>query len=126
MNPLLLAGSLIGVLMLAAIAKVLGLGRREPLTGAEVAERLQFEFAPLDLRTVLLSQDAKCALAFAHDGRVFAVKLHGADLATRELKRPLLAREEGDTLIVDPRDRWFGPVRLRLGLAQLPSLRTML
>ena len=126
MNPLLLLGSLIGVLVLAAIACAMGLGRREPLTGDEVAERLQQEYGPVALRTVLLSQEGKAALAFAHDGRAFAVKAHGADLASRELQRPLLATEEQDTLVIDTRDRWFGPLRLRLGRAQLPSVRAML
>ena len=126
MKLLLLLGSLIGVLVLAAIAWALGLGRREPLTGDEVAERLSQEYGPLALRTVLLSQEGKGALAFAHDGRVFGVKAHGVDLASRELQRPLLATEEKDTLIIDTRDRWFGKLRLRLGRAQLPSVRAML
>jgi len=122
----LLLGSLLGVLALAALAKLIGLGRREPLTADEVARRLAYDYGPLALRTLLLSQDAKAALAFAHDGRVFVVKAHGVELASRELERPLLATEEQDTLIIDPRDRWFGHVRLRLGRAQLPSVRAML
>lgn len=126
MKPLLLIGSLIGVLALAAIARAMGLGRRGPLTSAEVTTRLTEEYGPLRLRTVLLSQDGRAALAFAQDGRVFGVKAHGVDMASRELHRPLLATEEGDTLVIDPRDRWFGPLRLRLGQAQLPSVRTML
>jgi hypothetical protein len=125
-KPLLLLGTLLGVLVLAAIAWMIGLGRREPLTGDEVAERLTQEYGPLALRTVLLSQEGKAALVFAHDGRMFAVKAHGADLASRELQRPLVATEEQDTLIIDTRDRWFGPLRLRLGRAQLPSVRAML
>jgi len=123
--PLLL-GSLVGVLALAALAWAIGLGRRDPLTADEVAERLEQDYGPLAIRTLFLSQDAKAALAFAHDGRVFAVKAHGVDMASRELQRPLLASEEQDTLIIDPRDRWFGKVRLRLGRAQLPSVRAML
>jgi hypothetical protein len=126
MNPLLLLGTLLGVLALAAIAWIMGLGRREPLTREEVAERLAHEYGPLALRTVLLSQEGKSALAFAHDGRVFGVKAHGADLASRELRRPLVATEKQDTLVIDTRDRWFGPLRLRLGRAQLPSVRAML
>lgn len=122
----LLLGSLFGVVALAALARLIGLGRRDPLTADEVAKRLAHDYGPLALRTLLLSQDAKAALAFAHDGRVFVIKAHGADMASRELQRPLLTTEEQDTLIVDPRDRWFGPVRLRLGRAQLPSVRAML
>lgn len=126
MTLALLLGSLLGVLALALLAKLIGLGRREPLSPDEVAERLADDYGPLAIRTLLLSQDAKAALAFAHDGRVFVVKAHGADMASRELQRPLLATEEQDTLVIDPRDRWFGKVRLRLGRAQLPSVRAML
>ncbi len=123
---MLLLGSLVGVVVLAALAKAMGLGRREALSADEVAERLGQEYGPLALRTVLVGQDGKAALAFAHDGRLFAVKAHGVDMASRELQRPLLATEEGDTLVIDPRDRPFGKVRLRLGRAQLPSVRAML
>lgn len=126
MNWLVTLGSLAGVLTLAGLAWALGLGRREPLTAEEVTERLRFELAPITIRTLLLSRDGRTALAFANDGRVIAVKAHGVDLATRLLTRPLQAREEGDALIVETRDRWFGPLRLRLGPAQLPSAKAML
>ena len=119
-------GSLAGVLALAAIAWAIGLGRSDPLTADEVTERLFHDYGPLALRTLLLSQDGRAALAFAHDGRIFAVKAHGVGVASRELLRPLLATEEGDTLVIDPRDRPFGKLRLRLGRAQLPSVRAML
>lgn len=126
MKPWLLLGTLAGVVALAGLAWLLGLGRRDQLTADEVGGRLQDEYGPLALRSVLLSQDGRAALAVAHDGRLFAVKAHGVDLASRELTRPLAATEERDTLVIDTRDRWFGPLRLRLGLAQLPSVRTML
>ena len=126
MNWLVTLGSLAGILLLGLIAWALGLGRREPLTADEVAERIQFEHAPITLRALLMSLDGRTALAFANDGRVIAIKAHGSDLATRLLTRPLKVSEDGSTLILDTRDRWFGPLRLRLGPAQLPSARSML
>ena len=122
----LLIGTLIGVLALAGIARAIGLGRREPLSTAEVADRLTDEYAPLALRTVLLSQEGKAALAFAHDGRMFAVKAHGVGLASRELQRPVRVTASEDTLVIDTSDLGFGHLRLRLGRAQLPSVRAML
>ena len=42
---------------------------------------------------VVVVHDGKAALAFVHDGRVFGVKAHGVDMASRELHRTLLATE---------------------------------
>ncbi len=125
MNWLLGLGSLAGVLALGGIARLLRLGRDEPLTAEEIAERLQFDYPPFTIDRLVISRDGRMALARASDGRLAAAKAHGAHPATRLLSSPMITAE-GEIKLVDTGDRWFGPLRLQLDEAQRDTLRAML
>jgi len=126
MNWLLTLGSLGGVLALAGIARLLGLGRSGALSADEVTGLVEAEYAPFRVDRILLDSDGQAALVRGTDGRLVAVKVHGAHLASRLLTLPVAASEQGDQAVIATGDRWFGPLRLRLDAGGRDSLRTML
>ncbi|MCW3797786.1 hypothetical protein OMW55_08215 [Sphingomonas sp. BN140010] len=126
MNWLLSLGSLAGVLALGGVARLLRLGGSEPLAPEQVTERVQFEYNPFRVERMVIGLDGRAALVRATDGRLVAVKVHGAHPATRLLPGAPAVTTCGDLVVVDTGDRWFGPLRLRLDQAQRDMLRAML
>lgn len=63
------------------------------------------------MKNVVLGADGAGALAIGTDGRLAAVKRHGARAAVREVSWAAV-RPTGDGTVVDTGERRFGPVRL--------------
>ena len=116
-DPLLLqfAGSLIIILLLAALARFLKLGGTPALANEEEAARAASEVED-GFEAQRISIDRKGAAALVRDGngRIMVIKRHGNRFAGRVLTHAARAREEVDALIVDPSETRFGAVRLSL------------
>jgi len=112
---LIFGGSLIAIVVLAGIARWMGLGGNPILRDEEsvraAASEVEDGFA---VERVSIARDGKAALALDADGRIMVIKRHGNRFAGRILTRSASAREEVDALIVDCGEAQFGPVRLSL------------
>lgn len=112
MNWLVLAGSLVAVLLLAGTAWGLRLGRDaridSPEEAAAAAETALAGFAVADL---VLGSDGAGALAVGEDGRLAAIKRHGARAAVREVRWAAVRSTPGGT-VIETDERRFGRVVL--------------
>ena len=117
--PLLLqvAGSLVAILALAALARSMRLGGSPRLDSAEAVQRAAGEvedgFAPVEIAC-----DSNGAAALARDasGRIMVIRRHGNRFAGRVLgtqaKAALLDEAGACKVIIDCGEQWFGITRL--------------
>ncbi|WP_370177291.1 hypothetical protein [Alteriqipengyuania sp.] len=118
MEPQLLQliGSLVAILVLAAIAWGLGLGRTAGIAdearALELAREADSGFEPA---SAAISSDGAAALITDDAGRIMVLRRHGAQFAARILVRGAAASRNGGVLTLDPADRRFGKVTLDLG-----------
>ena len=120
------AVSFAGVLALVGFARMLRLGRSEPLTRDEVEAHAAHQLAPARITDTFLATDGQAAIVAADDHRLCLVKRHGAHPASRLLGSNPVWREDGDALVIDPNDRMFGQVRLSLPSAERDRLQALL
>lgn len=110
------AGSLAAILILAWLARRLGLGGDPRLRDADEARRLADEaicgFAAED---VALDEGGTGALLRDAEGRLVVLRRHGARWAGRLLDGDAAARVDGERLTVATGDKRFGSVTLELG-----------
>jgi hypothetical protein len=125
MSWLLLAGSLAGVLGIVWIARLLKLGGMAIVSNVEacrIAEEGETGFAA---EAVVVSSDGSAALVRGQDGTLILLKVHGANIATRRLSRPLTTIiDDGDATVVTG-ERMFGDVRFRLSREDRDKLHAM-
>lgn len=112
MNWLVLAGSLVAILLLAGIAHVLRLGHDVRIASPqEAAAAAETALAGFEVVNVVVGTDGGGALAIGEDGRLAAVKRHGARAAVREVGwSAVRATPEGT--VIETGERRFGPVTL--------------
>jgi len=114
MNWLQLAGSLAGVLGLAAVARLLRLGESR-IGDADQARRIAEDMlAGFEARRALVSGDGNAAIV-AGNGAV--LKRHGAQVAARRLLPPLVLRPAVEGVQVETGERLFGAITL-LGVVE--------
>jgi hypothetical protein len=113
MNWLLLGGSLVAVLLLAWVAKVMGLGGDVRLD-ADVARRIAEDegFVPVD---VITDRAGIAAIARDAGGRHMLIRRHGVNFVTRMLRAPLDARLDQKFLTIGTGEPMFGRITLDLG-----------
>ncbi|WP_375392136.1 hypothetical protein [uncultured Sphingomonas sp.] len=112
MNWVSLAASLAAVLALAGVAWALRLGRDARIASPEeAADAAEAALAGFEARDVVLGADGAGALAVGADGRLAAVKRHGARAAVREV-RWAAVRPTADGTVVETGERRFGAVTL--------------
>ncbi len=115
MNWLLLLGSLAAVLLLALIAKVLGLGgdvRLDSNTALKISQDEGFE--PADL---IVDRAGMAAVARDAAGRHMLIRRHGVNFVTRILRPPLDARLDQKFLTIGTGEPALGRITLDLGEA---------
>jgi hypothetical protein len=78
MNWVLLAGSLSGVLGLALVAKLLGLGGGELSDEAEAMRIAEAEVPGFHATAAELAEDRRSALVTGADGTTLRIRQHGA------------------------------------------------
>jgi hypothetical protein len=118
----LLAGSLAGVLLLAAVARLLGLGDGAIAGEAEACAAAADAVSGFLPQSALVSTDRRAALVLGADGGVVVLKQHGVHVAARRLARPLTASPDEHGVMIATGERMFGDVRLRLAAADRDRL----
>ena len=112
MNWATLAGSIAAILALAGIAWALRLGRDARIASPEeAADAAETALAGFEAADVVLGADGAGALAVGADGRLAAIKRHGARAAVREV-RWAAVRPTPDGAVVETGERRFGTVLL--------------
>ena len=113
MNWVLLAGSLVAVLVLAWVAKAMGLGGDVRLDRA-LSLRIAGDegFASTD---IIVDRAGIAAIARDVDGRHMLIRRHGVNFVTRMLRAPLDARLDQKLLTLGTGERAFGRITLDLG-----------
>ncbi len=113
MNWVLLAGSLTAVLLLAWIARILGLGGDVRLSRDDALRIAADEgFEPAD---VILDRAGMAAIARDAAGRHMLIRRHGVNFVTRLLSAPLDARLDQKFLTIGTGEPVFGRITLDLG-----------
>jgi hypothetical protein len=110
MNGIIVAGSLVAILALAGIAWFLKLGRTARIDGPEAAADAADQSLPgFTTVNAVVGADGSGALAVTGDGRVAAIKRHGARMAVREVTWDAI-RATPDGMLVETGERKFGSV----------------
>lgn len=108
-------GSLVAILVVAALVAVMKLGGKPTLKNeAEVgvaAGEVEYGF---DAARSSITRGGNAALARDADGRIMVIKRHGNKFVGRILTPSAKVQEEVDGLTVDPGESQFGSVRLSL------------
>lgn len=109
------AGSLVAIIALAALARILGLGRDPVLANEAEAMRQAGEVHDGFLaRTIALDSAGKGALLQDEAGAIMVLKSHGGHFAGRMLDEASTALMRDGTLIVDCGELLYGKVSLKL------------
>jgi hypothetical protein len=93
MNWALLAGSLAGVLGLALIAKLLGLGGAELASEAEAMAIAEAELPGFVAASAMLAEDRQSAVVTGADGARARVRRHGAQFVADYFQPPFASSE---------------------------------
>ena len=125
MNWLLLAGSIAGVLGLAWIARMLGLGGAVIGSDAEARLIAEESMTGFVAEASLVSSDGAAALVRGDDGSLVLLKVHGANIASRRLRVPVTLVDADEGVTVATGERMFGDVRLLLSAEDRDKLRAM-
>lgn len=113
MNWLVLGGSLVAILALAGAAWGLRLGRDGRIASAEeAADAAEHALAGFATQGAVVGADGMAALAVGTDGRVAAMKRHGAHIAVREVAWAAV-RAAPDGIVVETGERRFGSVSVK-------------
>ncbi len=118
--------SFAGILALVGFARLLRVGRSEPLTREEVEAHAAHELLPAKVTATFLSTDGRAAVVASDDHRLCLIKQHGAHPASRLLGTGTTSHRDDDVLVIDPGDRMFGAVRLDLPPAERDTLQALL
>lgn len=107
-----LGGSLLAILALAGAAWALRLGRDAPIASPEdAAAAAEAALAGFEATDVVLGADGAGALAVGADGRLAAVKRHGARAAVRPVRWADVRNGPGGA-VIETGERRFGRVTL--------------
>jgi len=106
-----IAISIVGVLGLAAIARLMRLGESRIANADNAAERAEALLAGFVARRAIVSHDGNAALV-AGNGAIAILKRHGAHVAARRLIPPLRLTEIPEGVRVETGERLFGAVTL--------------
>lgn len=123
MSITLLVASILGVLGLAAAARLLGLGGGTLGDPARIAEEALPGFMAQEAVT---SVDGRSALVIGQAGDAALLKTHGVHVAARRLERPFRLELVADGVRVSSGERMFGSVTLFLPPEERDRLLTLL
>jgi hypothetical protein len=111
-----LFGSLIAILVLAWLARRIGLGGDPRIHDADEARSLADDaICGFDAQDVVVDRAGIGALARDALGRVLLIRQHGSHFAARQLTSHAGVRLDGRFLTIATDDRRFGKVTLDLG-----------
>jgi len=108
-------GSLIAIFLLAALAKLLGLGGGSELSSAASVQRAANEVVDgFVVADFAVDANGESALALDSQGQVMVLKRHGNRIAGRLLQHIASAKVLGSKLIVDSGEARYGTVVLHI------------
>jgi len=107
-----LVGSLVAILLLAGLARLLGLGAPELLTPDRAREEAEAALAGFVAGRSLVATDGRTALVEGRHGTIAVLKLHGAKVAVRRLVAPLTLVDAPEGVTVLTGEKLFGAVTL--------------
>ncbi|MEZ0244937.1 MAG: hypothetical protein ACAH11_16295 [Sphingomonas sp.] len=108
-----IGGSIVAILVLAAIAWALKLGGGTIADEDQARRDAEAILSGFEAGRAVLASDRKAAIVHGRDGSVALLKIHGSMVAGRRLNPPLDTRPGPDGLIVASGERRFGNVLLR-------------
>ena len=123
---LILAGSIVAVLAVAAIVRWMGLGKVKLADAAEAQELAEDMLSGFKAREVFLSTDGLSAALIGQDGSIGLLKQHGAHFAARKLPKPLATQPETGAIRIDSGESRYGAVTLKLAEKDADKLLTMM
>lgn len=112
MNWVLMLGSLAGVLALAFIAWLLGLGGGGIDDAAAAMQHAEDAVGDFAATGAVIAENGHGGLVFGDDGSVVLLKQHGVRIAARRMAPPIAAARVDGSVIVDSGERLFGRVVL--------------
>ncbi|MFN3943360.1 MAG: hypothetical protein ACK4K7_00355 [Allosphingosinicella sp.] len=124
MKLALLAGSLVAVLALAAVAWLLGLGGGAIGDEAEAMRIAEEDLGGFRAERAFLSADGTAALVLGAGGAAAVLKQHGTRPAVRRLPE-LRAAPDPQGIRIATGERMFGDVLLKLDAAERDRLLTL-
>lgn len=116
MNPVVLGGSLVAILLLWWVARLLGLGGDVRLAGRDEALAIASQDG-FDAVDAAVDRAGMGALVRDAQGRHVLIRRHGVRFVTRELNAPLDARLSQNFLTLGTGERSLPPVTFDLGPA---------
>ena len=108
-----IGGSIVAILVLAAIAWGLKLGGGTIADEAQAKRDAEAILSGFEATRAVLAEDRKAAIVHGRDGSVALLKIHGSMVAGRRLSAPLDTRPSPEGLIVASGEKRFGSVLLR-------------
>ncbi len=124
MDPLILIGSLTAVLAVAALVHFMKLGETAIESETHAMRLAEDNLSGFTAEAAIVSQDGKAAIVRGTGNTVALVKRHGAQFAMREVKLPLILKQDGKATIVDSGEKRFGRVTLSLPKQHADKLLT--
>lgn len=116
MNPILLAGSLVGIFGLVLAARWLGLGADPRITDEDHARRLADEaHCGFDAVDVVVDRGGYAALLKDAQARHMLIRAHGNHFVARMVEPPFFGRLNRKMLTIRLPERTFGEVTMDLG-----------
>ena len=106
-------GSIVAVLVLALLARLLGLGGARIGSAEEARAAAEAMIPGFEGGAVMIGSDGKAALVRGGAGDAALLKIHGARIAARHLRAPLAGTPAPDGLAFDSGDARFGTVVLK-------------
>lgn len=126
MDWALLAGSLIGVLGLAAFAWLMAPSGIDIVSEEEAKRAAEEGHVGFHASRAFVSEDRRAAVVIGEAGDAVLLKAHGTQLASRHFPGPLKAEALDEGVLLPSGERMFGAVRLRLPLDARDTLLRMM
>jgi hypothetical protein len=126
MSLLLLVGSVLGVLGLAAASWLMGLGGGTQLDRGVVMREAEAALAGFEAEDAFVSSDGSAALVIGAGRQIALVKQHGTQVAVRLLDARSALSSLPDGFRIESGERMFGAVTLRLAGADRDKLLALL
>lgn len=112
MTLLQFAGSVVAILVLAGLARALGLGGGAIPDVATACAHAEDALSGFEAEAATVGSDGRAAIVHGRDGSVAVLKLHGAQVAARRVPAAAI-RPTPEGLLVDTGERRFGRVLVR-------------
>jgi len=106
-------GSIVAVLVLALLARLLGLGGARIGSAEEAGAAAEAMISGFEGGAVALGSDGRAALVHGGAADAALLKVHGARIAARHLRAPFVSAPASGGLAIDSGDARFGTVVLK-------------